>query len=350
MKREFGKALSKALVSDEGIRNFVRNKALIMMNGDYDILYALIKNEKLTSGKSFRQSLLGYFDDPNDLAVIESNSPLLTIFVPSLPENSFSAERWNTETEIPYVAIRLSTTNDVPLISPEGEEYLLDSDMIPSYPVIVIKDNERLISEKQEGFMDTKSTRILTSIDGINYKFADDIFDKELQLKNNANNQRVIPYNELDQKLIDAYNIYLSADGWQRDYIYYNIAPSNPNGQFTYSFMEHIRSFRIVPTNARPIYDKMALLASGDPTIKTGKENYGWTDGFFEIRANILIQAKNGIGQAIPAQFVMTGPELFNVTYVTNKKGVWPFRATYYNIGSVTANPISTNMPIVNWT
>jgi hypothetical protein len=91
--------------------------------------------------------------------------PLLTIFVPTLPEGSFSAETWNTSADVPFVAIRRSDTNDVPIISPEGEEYLLDASLIPSYPVVVVKENERLISSSQNGFSEIKSQRTLTNVD-----------------------------------------------------------------------------------------------------------------------------------------------------------------------------------------
>jgi hypothetical protein len=346
-KRIFGKSFSKALVADTDLRAFIKSRALKMMNYDYDIPYHLVKHEKLANGKSFRETLLPYFNNEEELATIEQTQPLLTIFVPSLPEKSFSAEKWNTETEIPHVAMRLVTANDIPVIDTNGEEYLIDSELIPSYPIVVIKDNERLISEVQDGFKETKSTRVLTS-DGIKYKFVDDIFDKELQAKNNSANQRSIISVLVDRKLVDAYNIYQNNDGWQRDYIYYNITPSSPNGQFSYDFQEHIRSFKFTTADAITAYLKIAE-QDGDPRIKTGKESSGWTDGFFEIRANVLIQSQNGIGATIPAKFLTTGAELFNVTYVTNTKGVWPFRYTYYNISTVTANSVSTNIPIINW-
>ena len=245
MKRKFGKAFSQALVMNKDIREFVKHQSLKMMNEDYDVLYALVKHEKLGNGMTFREALLPYFATTSDLEEIELKLPLITIFVPSLPEDSFSAEKWNTENEIPYVAIRLQSSNDVPIISPDGEEYLLESSLIPSYPVVVIKDNERIISNQQIGFSENKSTRVLTSVAGVSYKFVDDIFDRELQRKDGSLNQRTLPESQVDQKLIDAYNIYQGNDGWQRDYIYYGITPSTPNGEFSYDFVEHIRLFRI---------------------------------------------------------------------------------------------------------
>ncbi len=314
LKRVFAKSLSRALASEKEVRSFLRIQSLNMMNEDYDVLYGLVKNSELSNGKTFRQTLIPFFTNEKELEEIESRIPLLTIFIPSLPENSFSAEKWNTDTEVPYVAVRLNTTNDVPIISPEGEEYLLDASLIPSYPIIVVKENERLISNQQSGFEANTSTRKLSSGDGVVYKFVDDLFDRELNLSKsvNNNNQRTIPEGQLDPKIVDAFNIYQMADGWQRDYVYYGITPSSPNGQFSYDFVEHIRSF-VFTGDALSIYFNIAD-QTGDPFIKTGKKNSGWTDGSFEIRANILIQSKNGIGPNFFAKYLVSGSNLFSVT------------------------------------
>jgi hypothetical protein len=73
-----------------------------------------------------------------------------------LPENSFSAETWNTanEEENPVVAVRLSTSNDVPMIDNfNNQEYVVESELIPAYPVIVVKDNERIaFNGSSDGF------------------------------------------------------------------------------------------------------------------------------------------------------------------------------------------------------
>ena len=68
--------------------------------------------------------------------------PTLTIFVPELPKNSFSAALWNTDKEIPVVAVRTCISNDVPIYDKDGEEKIIKSDLIPMYPIVVLKDNE----------------------------------------------------------------------------------------------------------------------------------------------------------------------------------------------------------------
>lgn len=330
------------------MRGFLKNEAMKMSNGDYNVLYALVKDKKLSSGKSFEEARAPHFGGLDKLRAIERQAPLLTMFVPTLPENSFSAEKWDADSEIPFVAIRLSSTNDVPIISPEGEEYMLDSELIPSYPVVVIKDNERMMYKGQLGYDQLKSTRVLTNSEGVNYKFVSDIFDSHIQSQRSQENFRLIT--NIDQKLVDAYNIYQGADGWQRDYIYYGLTPGNPNGQLSYDFVEHIRSFNIVG-NARSVFNAMSANNTdvSDPQIHSGKRSSGWTEGNFEIKANVLIQAKNGIGQNIPSDYLVNGTGLFNVTYIIDRRGVWPFRYDYFIINTVTAKPQAVNFPIVPW-
>lgn len=234
------------------------------------------------------------------------------------------------------------------MISPEGEEYLLDAELIPSYPIVVIKNNERMICDRQNGFNETKSTRVMKSSDGISYKFASDIFDNELQAKKAKEDLRAITIPDLDQKIVDAYYLYQSADGWQRDYIYYGITPSQSNSPLSYDFVEHIRSFKI-SGDARPIYTEMAKQTTElDPTIKDGR-NTGWTEGSFEIAVNVLVQAKNGTGADIKNSLSVSAHDLFDVTYSVSKRGFWPFRYNYFTISTVTAKEKLTNFPIVNW-
>ncbi len=351
-KYEFSKSFSGALANEPSIRSFIKAEALEMMDGDYDVLYALVKHKKLSNGKTFEETLSVHFGGIEKLRAIEHESPLLTIFVPSLPENSFSAEKWSSENEIPYVAVRLSDSNDVPIISPNGEEYLLDAELIPSYPVVVIKDNERMVYEGQSGFKESRSKRILKSINGISYKFIDDVFDNELEIQKEASagSNRIVQSYEIDPKLVQAQETYFFNDGWERDFIYYNISPSSQSGQFTYDFLETIRYFKLVG-DAWTAYTKIAD-QTGDPMIKSGKNSSGWTDGYFEIRANVLIQAKNGIGPFVSNYFLINGAGLFNVTYTVERRGVWPFRYDYYiiNKSTMTTNALTNiSIPIVNW-
>lgn len=322
-----------------------------MMDGDYDVPYSLVKHKTLANGKTFEQTLAPYFGKIS-LKDVEDGLPLLTIFVPTLPENSFSAELWDTENQVPFVAIVKNGKNseDISVLSPEGEWGTIERHLIPSFPVVVIKNSERLTHSVQQGFEESKAARTFHPGNGLTYKFLSDVFDNELVKAPRKENTRVVSPSQIDQKLIDAYNTYKSTDGWQRDMIYYDITPSTPNGSFKYNFVEYIRNFKIAG-DARANYAKLADdpgYNEGDPYIKTLRSS-GWTEGYYEFKVSTLVLAKNGVGETLTQYFSATGPQLFDVTYTVTKEGVWPFRYNYYTIKTVTAKELQIDAFIMNW-
>lgn len=102
---DFSKALSSALNSSVELRRLIKDEALKMFDYDYDVLYLSINTYKLSSGKTVDE-LMELYIDTSKLELVKQKYPTLTIFVPVLPDNSFSAESWNPEDEIPYTALR----------------------------------------------------------------------------------------------------------------------------------------------------------------------------------------------------------------------------------------------------
>jgi hypothetical protein len=72
LKMAYGKSLSRALVADKDLRFFLKEQALKMINGDYDVPYSLVKHEKLGSGITFEEALSKQFESPEDLKKIEA--------------------------------------------------------------------------------------------------------------------------------------------------------------------------------------------------------------------------------------------------------------------------------------
>lgn len=158
LKREFGKALVKSMKESRAPRELIRTKALEMFNKDYDVLYGMIADEKLENNVTVNELMLKNMADKKTMTDLKKISPTLTILVPELPENSFNAEKWDTSTEIPRVAIRLTTSNDVPVIDLDGSERVIEWKYTPAFPVLVIKDNERVVAERDKEF-NKKDTR-----------------------------------------------------------------------------------------------------------------------------------------------------------------------------------------------
>lgn len=347
LKREFGKALVKSLNESKGLRDLIKSESLKMFDNDYDVLYQTIKDEKLENNITVRQSLIKNLGSEALLNQIEINNPTLTIFVPELPENSFSAEVWDTQSQIPAVAIRLTTSNDVPIINQDGTEEIIEAKYIPSFPIIVLKDNERVVSSNNSTNKNIK-TSLVSRINGVEYKFLDDCFDKSKNSKNEA--LRTVSSAVLDPKVVTAYNTYtgVNVDGWQRDYIYYNITPGNPKGPFKYDFQETIKTFSLQgdPTAA---YNKIAD-QTGDPTLQQASPGpiAGWTGGNFEFKVRIIVNGKNGIGSEIVKYFNAKGDDLFD--YTIEKVIFLNFPRTYIYVRKFNGlKQMNLNIPIFNW-
>ena len=348
LKRNFGKALMKSLKESKILRDLIKNESLKMFDNDYEVLYEMIKNESLENGITVRESILKNLGNESLLMEIERNNPTLTILVPELPENSFSAKIWDTENQIPKVAIRLTTSNDVPLINEDGSEAVFEAKYTPGFPVIVLKDNERIIASNTTTGKNIR-TNSVANISGLDYKFLDDCFDGSK--KNKDATARTVNSNLLDPKIISAYDIYTGAnvDGWQRDYIYYNITPSSPKGPFKYDFQEGIKSFTMLG-DPQAAYDKIAD-QTGD--AKYSKQ-YGfamvarsaWTGGYFEFKVRALINGKNGVGSEVIKYFTAKGEDLFEVKY---KKGINFWGGDAYYFESISLKKMDLNIPIFNW-
>ena len=159
-KKDFAIALAKAVEENSALRTFIKAEALKMFDKDYDVLYHMVKDQKLADGSTFREAILKHYVSESRLSQLEQNSPLLTIFVPELPNESFSAYSWNTATEIPSVAIRMDNTNDVPVFDSTGKELVIPGYAIPAFPVIVIKENERVILKDKNTLANKNGTKL----------------------------------------------------------------------------------------------------------------------------------------------------------------------------------------------
>lgn len=146
IKKEFGAALAKVLKDSPAVRKLIKDEALKQIDFDYDVLYLLVKDEILSDNTTLEEQLLKYLD-PELLTSVETQIPNLTVFVPKLPENSFSAELWDVNNEAPCVGIRTKETNDIPAFDSESKEYLIEAQYIPAYPIVVIKENERVFAD-----------------------------------------------------------------------------------------------------------------------------------------------------------------------------------------------------------
>ncbi|OPB87248.1 hypothetical protein [Elizabethkingia occulta] len=369
-KQEFSIALAKALASNADLRDFIKKEALKKFDNDYDVLYQMIKDQMI-GGKAFKDIIAEQYDKKENLEALERLYPTLTIFVPELPMDSFSAEKWNSRTEIPQVAYTLDTTNDTPIINEKGEEYFLEAKYTPSFPIVVVKENERVKistnSSVRNNTIASNSPAVIQDNvlkgNSYNFEFLDDAFNgnksnKILKSASVKAMSTIANTSLVDSKLQQAYEIYKNTDGWQRDYIYYDITPGQQRGQFKYDFQEHLTSFKMNDANGLAIISDQ----TGDPTnnniyqsepskFQGWNKNFArspWTGGAFEFRVHILINASNGIGSSIDKYFSVSPENLYDAQYGLISK--WSvFGAKVWELKSLTPKIVPLNIPIFNW-
>lgn len=363
-KQEFSIALAKALASNADLRDFIKKEALKKFDNDYDILYQMVKDQKV-GGKIFKDIIAEQYDKKENLEALERLYPTLTIFVPELPMDSFSAEKWNSRTEIPQVAYTLDTTNDTPIVNEKGEEYFLEAKYTPSFPIVVVKENERVKistnnSIRNNAIASNSPAIIQDNVlkgSSYNFEFLDDAFNgnKSNKIMKSASKIQsgafVNSSGSFDSKIQQAYEIYKNTDGWQRDYIYYDITPGQQRGQFKYDYQEFITSFKMNSSSGlNTISDQ-----SGDPVLnerwsEKGRDGFTspWKGGQFEFRINVLINANNGLGSSIVKYFVCKPEELFDTVYEHVR--IKPFQLMVWELRSVSPKKLElNNVPLFNW-
>ncbi|MGJ1195187.1 hypothetical protein ACR777_01920 [Sphingobacterium spiritivorum] len=361
-KLAFSKILSKAIVANKDLRGFLKSEALKTKDNDFNVIYGFCKNE-MVDDKTFRNILIQFENFKGQVDEIEKNIPTITVLIPSLFDNSFSASSWDIEADIPFVATTIAT--EIPVVY-DGEHVMsLKNDEMPGSPVLLVKENERI-----------KKT-ILTlqsSIDNTSsFKFVDDAFNGLVKTKSSSANEYIpVQYNnpnkfdfEISKKLVDAFNQFPPATGgWQRDHIYYtlNNVP-NTKGSLDRTFYECISAIKIKESGLSLMMDQEDPRYNQDDDFdnttigRTGSRSPGrfWTDGNFEIQIDVLINDLQGAGASHSKVISVPADQLFGAEY--SQKVIGPGRRprpgqkTFYYRKLIKLHPkfFYCNIPIKEW-
>jgi len=339
----FAKALYHAMKESPELRELIKNESLKQFDKEYEVLYQFIKDEKLGNRLSVRDLLLKYFSNDKSLAVFESKHPTLTIHIPILPEGSFSAEIWNAKEQIPAVAIHQTSFNSSTtlLVAEKGqynnksETFVMKAREVPGFPVIVLKENARVVVSKNGK---SKSPSLNNKNSDYVFDFIDDYFDGSIKDKDAAPDLRSLTYwgaHELiDIKAIEAYNIYGASNGWQRDYIYYNLTPTNTTGSFCNNFKESVICFKFSDQHTpQQVFNYINNSPSTDPP-------FPWTSGQYNFKIEVQVVSKSG-SSLITQYFAAYPTLLFAVTFTKSGNTYIP---TFTGFGI-----LSLNIPLITW-
>ena len=349
--KNFSEALVKSMAESMELRSLIKSEALKKFNNDTEVLISQLAELELREGtvaSKLNQHLQG-----TRIEEILNIIPTLTVLVPELPKESFSAERWDTNNELPMVAIRTTLSNDNPVVNwAEGklETGVIPSNIIPAYPILVAKINERVISNFESDFSKSETREFHTSkFTGISYRFADVAYDGKLfPVK-----IRPIPSN-VDSTIAEAYNLTNNSDAWQRDHIYYNINTSTPNGPFNYKFKEYLGfvSPKEYNGSAQGAYD--AFADQTDPRYNGVKRDGNWndwTDGSYELVFHFLLNDANGNGgNEIKKNISVKPSDLFQLEYdhrVETHNVFW--KRNIFTLRSIKAKKYWADLEAFSW-
>ena len=365
LKQKFSSALVKVLGQNEEVRSLIKEEALKQIDFDYDVLYCLIKDKQLKNGVTLEEYLEKYLTS-DELKCIHKQLPTLTLFVPTLPENSFSVHSWNTIDELPAVAVKVSDNNDVKIYYGNGETEVFPADIIPGFPVVVVKENERIVRNGE-----ILSKTVSENIEETNLIFVDEIFNnlhgKDLvNTKTRANRpDRPVPLPKVDnpedylpanmKKTYEAYKIYKNTTGWQRDYIDYGITPTTDKGPFDYNMKEFLVGFELMG-DALGFYRKIAD-QDGDPkssipiggVLPANSSIITWTEGEYEFKVTTYVGSKSTIGTEYKSFFRLKPDQLFRaeVERVISRPGMPGY--TVYKLVGLKSKRVDLDLPLFEW-
>ena len=340
----FAKALYYAMKESPKLREMIKKESLEKFNKEYETLYQFIKDEKVENGLSVRDLLLKYFNNEESLAAIESNHPTLTLHIPILPKGSFSAEIWNTKEQVPAVAIHPINCLNTILVAETGqydnikEEFVIEAGYIPAFPVVVLKDNNRVVVSQN---VSSKYPALNNKSSDYVFDFIDDYFDGSIEEENEVSlRQYSFAQNTIDSKVINAYNIFGTSNSyWQRDHIYYNLTTSTTTGTISSNYSECIYAFSF-SNNYSPQQVLNQIIYPGvDPSFLPNG-SWPWSAGQFNFRITAEI-ASQTYPTSTTKLFAAYPEELFSVTWT--KQG----NIFYNTLAGFNAKEI--NLPLFTW-
>lgn len=248
LKDDFAVILSKAVHENYDLRQFLKNEALKEFDKDYDVFYPYVKDKQVDGTLSFRE-ILSQYDEKGVLPIVESKCPLLNILIPDWSWiEAFSVKDWDIQDNDMSIVVYSDDNKDYAVYSNGQENGVLSLGEIPGFPVLIIKDNDRLKS------VSTKS--------GFNYSFIDEAFNgastkAETRDRDHEYYDRSFPtedysnfvsQNDISAKsssVITAYEIFKNNQyAAHRDYIYYGMTNDITNGKLNDRVTEYITKFR----------------------------------------------------------------------------------------------------------
>lgn len=287
----FAEVLAKAIQNKE-VRDLIKQEALKKFDNDYDVLYQLSKTATLGNGKTLESLLAAYANDSAAFIAMADQLPLTTIFVPYL--NKFSPQDWNTEEQVPIVAIRnpadKKQKKQLLAYDANGATTALSYEVQPDKPVIVVKENERVAVANNTG-----SERIAQHDNyflrtaGKDFYFTDASYNGLSTATATATSSRL-------GFTVDPAAVYARVNNIDaiRDYVYYGLDPAHgvDKGPLKNNYAEFLMGLGVNSAASKTFF-------------------VDWSDGMLEFRMTVFFIANEGSISSITKNFPGDAAVLF---------------------------------------
>lgn len=316
--QQFTQVISKVIYNEGSVRQFIKTKALEKFDNDYEILYSCIK-EEMIGEYSFRDHICRFGGE--SVVNIDEDYPLLTILVPDMSMfTDFNADNWDI------------SDCDIAVTSEFGEKFktvYYNGDIlgqlggcdVPLYPILVIKNNERV-----QLVPTTKGTER-------KYEFIDDVFDPACTKADGIVTRGIkkeyseieypvspatdfIPKSKLSEYVINAWQEFKDNDtAAHRDYIYYGMRKNKNYGSLNKRYMEQLLRIKLENTNC---------MDQNDPTLQSEIKSHSsltyddivkkmWSDGQLEIYLTLYKGVSDGSEKVTTKNIAVKPSELFDI-------------------------------------
>jgi hypothetical protein len=275
-RETFAKTFAVAL-SDVSVRELIKKEADKQFDGEEEVLFQVVKDQKLSNGQSLIDKLISIHGSEDRFRSIVKSLPLLTILVPEVYQ--FSNDKWDVASQVPAVAA-LKTKNGKTIISELNTFYLdgtvkeLKRNVVPNEPVLVVKDSERIILSDDVNKRVGQDLGKAFQAGNFAFRYLDKRYETTNPSKPGTTNARQFgSWWEVNPYVWNAAYYHMQ---FHRDYVYYGITPELgvTTGPFKTNVREYITSIRFENVNN--------LQNAFDDTVTD------WSDGHFEFQITAL--------------------------------------------------------------
>lgn len=348
--RNFSVALSKAVCSEQPVREFLKREALKQVDNDYDVFYPFVRSTQVDENRTFRDVICQYLD--GDVNEIENAVPTLTILVPDmtwLDPQGFCAKNWDTSDQRAAVTYRRAKSDNKELFVNGYELGEIEDGAIPGGTVLVVKSNERIVADAK-----TKSGEQT-------FRFIADAFDpsknepvtKDIRYtgkytfewyayqdkEDSSDRMTTVALNKINPDILTAYNLFKNDRyACQNDYIYYGITPEKTQGKLLPDVRPTLVRFKINPSSFDSLFDDITgndrnftdCLDTDDnggrrpePTVQQVYDAL-WAEGALEIALDVYGNDSDGKAVLLDKRvYDVKAKDLFTVKEYGISKSTW---------------------------